>query len=51
MLQSFRKSGACTAAGRLNWPAAPGGRLPKRKRGKSSYYVNQPLFGLLARLG
>jgi Fic family protein len=40
-----------TAATYLNQLAAPGGLLLKHKVGKSNYYVNQPLFELLARLG
>ncbi|SEU03076.1 Fic family protein [Hymenobacter actinosclerus] len=39
-----------TAASYLNQLAAPGGLLQKYKLGKSNYYVNQPLFDLLARL-
>jgi hypothetical protein len=35
-------------AGKLS---APGGPLQKYKLGKRNYYVNQPLFELLARLG
>jgi len=40
-----------TAGTYLNQLAAPGGLLTKYKLGKSNYYVNQPLFELLARLG
>ena len=40
-----------TAGTYLNQLAAPGGLLTKHKLGKSNYYVNQPLFKLLARLG
>ena len=40
-----------TAGSYLNQLAAPGGLLQKHKLGKSNYYVNQPLFELLARLG
>ena len=40
-----------TAGNYLNQLAAPGGLLQKHKLGKSNYYVNQPLFELLVRLG
>ena len=40
-----------TASNYLNQLAAPGGLLQKHKLGKSNYYVNQPLFERLARLG
>ena len=40
-----------TAGTYLNQLAAPGGLLTKYKLGKANYYVNQPLFELLARLG
>ena len=40
-----------TAGTYLNQLASPGGLLTKYKLGKSNYYVNQPLFELLARLG
>ena len=40
-----------TAGTYLNQLAAPGGLLQKHKLGKANYYVNQPLFELLARLG
>lgn len=39
-----------TAGTYLNQLAAPGGLLTKYKLGRSNYYVNQPLFELLARL-
>ena len=35
----------------LNQLAEPGGPLQKHKLGKANYYVNQPLYELLARLG
>lgn len=35
----------------LNQLAKPGRLLEKHKLGKANYYVNQPLFELLARLG
>ena len=35
----------------LNQLAKPGGMLQKHKLGKANYYVNQPLYELLARLG
>ena len=40
-----------TAGTYLNQLAEPGGMLQKHKLGKSNYYVNQPLFELLSRLG
>ena len=40
-----------TASKYLNQLAAPGGLLQKHKLGRANYYVNQPLFELLARLG
>ena len=40
-----------TAGTYLNQLAAPGGLLQKHKLGKANYYVNQPLFELLAKLG
>ncbi len=40
-----------TAGSYLNQLAEPGGMLQKHKLGKSNYYVNQPLYELLARLG
>lgn len=39
-----------TAASYLNQLAEPGGLLQKYRLGKVNYYVNQPLFDLLARL-
>ena len=35
----------------LNQLAKPAGLLQKHKLGKANYYVNQPLYELLARLG
>ena len=40
-----------TAGSYLNQLAQPGGLLRKHKLGKSNYYINQPLFELLAKLG
>ena len=40
-----------TAAKYLNQLAEPGGLLRKHKLGRANYYVNQPLFELLAQLG
>lgn len=40
-----------TAGAYLNQLAEPGGMLQKYKLGKANYYVNQPLFELLAKLG
>ena len=40
-----------TAGTYLNQLAAPDGLLQKYKLGKRNYYVNQPLFEPLARLG
>jgi Fic family protein len=40
-----------TASKYLNQLAAPSGMLQKHKLGRANYYVNQPLFELLARLG
>lgn len=50
-VQQELKVSRLTAANYLNQLAEPGGLLQKHKRGKSNYYVNQPLFELLARLG
>ncbi|GEM_PF-1688526 len=40
-----------TASKYLTQLAAPGGLLQKHKLGRANYYVNQPLFELLAQLG
>nr|WP_223653015.1 hypothetical protein [Hymenobacter psoromatis] len=50
-MQQKLKVSHLTAANYLNQLAEPGGLLQKHKLGKSNYYVNQPLFELLARLG
>lgn len=50
-VQQELKVSRLTAANYLNQLAEPGGLLQKYKLGKSNYYVNQPLFELLARLG
>ena len=43
--------GLLTAGSYLNQLAEPGGLLQKHNLGKSNYYVNQPLYELLVRLG
>jgi Fic family protein len=51
LVQQELKVSRLTAGSYLNQLAAPGGLLQKHKLGKSNYYVNQPLFELLAKLG
>jgi Fic family protein len=50
-VQQELKVSRLTAASYLNQLAEPGGLLQKHKLGKANYYVNQPLFELLSRLG
>jgi Fic family protein len=49
-VQQELKVSRLTAGNYLNQLAEPGGLLQKHKLGKTNYYVNQPLFDLLARM-
>ena len=51
LLQQGLRASRLTAATYLNQLAKPGGLLQKHKLGKANYYVNQPLYELLVRLG
>jgi hypothetical protein len=48
--QQELKVSRLTAASYLNQLSEPGGPLQKHKLGKANYYVNQPLYDLLAQM-